>query len=231
MNERNDEWEEAVKVLIRALENIAQSMCDDYVKRNAEFRSNAGLKPKIIRRMRGETCEWCRALAGTYPYGEEPREVYQRHDNCDCTVEYVTEKGSQNVHTKRWTTDATPDKIEARKQVGLAESTAVIANKYKRYDYSKAVFAGKKDINWHWEKHCEEFSGWTKKQYLSRARELLMLPLKDGELEQVIRSDGSVSRYCYSTNEFVATTSDGNLRTFFRPKPGKEYWDDEHARN
>ncbi len=58
-----------------------------------------------------------------------------------------------------------------------------------------------------------------------------MLPLEDGKVEQVVRSDGSISRYCYSTNEFVATTSDGNLRTFFRPKQGEAYWNEEHSRN
>lgn len=108
-------WDQVEKILSRSLENIAQSMFDDYIKKNAEFRSKAGLSPKIIRKMHGETCEWCRALAGTYEYGEEPDEVYQRHDNCDCTVEYVTEKGKQDVWTKAWD----KGKIEARKTIGL----------------------------------------------------------------------------------------------------------------
>lgn len=98
-------------------------------------------------------------------------------------------------------------------------------------DYSKAVFAGKRDISWHLEKHRTEFEGWTEEQYLQRSRELLMKPLETGELEEIKRSDGSVSRYCFTTNEFIATTSDGNIRTFFRPKDEKEYWAYEHERN
>ncbi len=98
-------------------------------------------------------------------------------------------------------------------------------------DYSKAVFAGKKDIAWHLNKHRAGFDEWTEDQYLQRARDLLAEPLSSGELEEVTRSDGSISRYCYSTNEFVATTSDGNIRTFFKPEHGEEYWEDAHTRN
>lgn len=138
MSKRNEEWEEAVNVLIRALENIAQSMCDDYVKKNAEFRSNAGLNPKIIRRMRGETCPWCRQLAGTYEYGKEPHEVYQRHDNCDCTVEYVTEKGSQNVHTKQQS-DGSSERVSRAKATEAATAEADAAAKDQRIATTKAT--------------------------------------------------------------------------------------------
>lgn len=112
--------EEIKKILSRALANIAQAMFDDYVRENAEFRSRSGLTAKIVRKMHGETCEWCRALAGIYEYGEEADGVYQRHDNCDCTVEYVTEKERQNVWTRQWTYEKNPDKIEARKLLSNA---------------------------------------------------------------------------------------------------------------
>lgn len=38
--------------------------------------------PTLTRRMRGETCEWCRNRVGTFvdPDGE----LFARHDNCDC---------------------------------------------------------------------------------------------------------------------------------------------------
>ena len=98
-------------------------------------------------------------------------------------------------------------------------------------DYSKAVFSGNRDIKWHLEKHKSEFTGWTEEQYLQRAREILQAHLESGELEEIKRSDGSVSRYRISTNEFVATTNDGNIRTFFKPKERELYWKYEHERN
>lgn len=39
--------------------------------------------PTLTRTMTGrETCDWCRARAGTFTYPDP--ELFQRHDNCDC---------------------------------------------------------------------------------------------------------------------------------------------------
>lgn len=38
--------------------------------------------PTLTRRLRGETCEWCRARVGTFV--EPDAELFRRHDNCDC---------------------------------------------------------------------------------------------------------------------------------------------------
>ncbi len=87
------------EILERALTNIAQNYADEYIGKNAEFRAKSGLRTRIIRNTNGKCCKWCDALAGVYNY-PAPREVYQRHDNCDCTVTYISEKGAQDVHTK-----------------------------------------------------------------------------------------------------------------------------------
>lgn len=127
---------------------------------------------------------------------------------------------------------ANKERINAQKRAAYAARKASTNEEnHTIIDYSKAIFAGKKDITWHLNKHKADFDGWTEEQYLQRARELLMKPLSSDELEEITRSDGSISRYCFSTNEFIATTSDGNIRTFFKPKHGKEYWIDEHTRN
>jgi len=75
---------------------------DESVKRNAEFVSDSGVKAYIIRTTTGKCCEWCTNIAGKYEYGQEPKDIYRRHANCDCVVEYVTDGKSQNVHTKKW---------------------------------------------------------------------------------------------------------------------------------
>ena len=119
-----------------------------------------------------------------------------------------------------------------RETAGNATEKALNSEKPRAtIDYNKVIFSGKHDLSWHFNKHKSEFPGWTEKQYLQRARELLAAPLKDGEPEDIQRSDRSISRYCYAKNEFVASTADGNIRTFFRPSHGKEYWTDEHERN
>lgn len=90
-------WNQVDEVMKRSIENSTRSIFDEYIKQNSANRASVGITAKIVRKMHSETCEWCRSLAGVYIYGQEPHEVYQRHDNCDCTVEYFCEKGRQNV--------------------------------------------------------------------------------------------------------------------------------------
>ena len=87
------------EILQRSLKNISRNYIDEFVETNAEFRAKAGLREKIIRSTNGKCCKWCDKLAGIYDY-PAPKDVYRRHDNCDCTVTYISEKGAQDVHTK-----------------------------------------------------------------------------------------------------------------------------------
>lgn len=103
--------------------NFSQSIVDDAIKANVEFHFNAGLSPKITRRLLGDACAWCKSLAGTYDYHDEPADFYRRHERCRCTVEYSPKdgRGIQNSHTKKWREEQKRAKIEARKQVGLRQ--------------------------------------------------------------------------------------------------------------
>lgn len=112
---------EAIKwILQEPIVNFTQSVVDDAIKANVEFHAKAGLQPTITRTVRGKACDWCKNLAGTYPYHEEPKNVYQRHDRCRCTVEYNPKdsRGVQDSHTKKWRDPQKDAKIEARKQLG-----------------------------------------------------------------------------------------------------------------
>lgn len=100
--------------------NFSQSVVDDSIKANADFHYNAGLKPNIIRRLGGDACEWCKNLAGIYPYHSEPKEVYQRHERCRCTVDYrPSDARRQNVWTKAWRDPLKAEKIANRKTLNL----------------------------------------------------------------------------------------------------------------
>lgn len=84
--------------------NVSKGFHDSYIKINAKFRNDAGLKVYINRETDGKCCEWCTAMAGRYSYGTEPDDVYRRHDNCGCTVTYENGKQRQDVWSKRsWT--------------------------------------------------------------------------------------------------------------------------------
>ena len=103
--------------------NFSQSIVDDGIKANAEFHAKAGLQPKITRRVSGHACEWCSRLAGTYEYDEAPKEVYQRHERCRCTVDYNPGNGrKQDVWSKTWRDSQKEQKIANRKMLNLRKS-------------------------------------------------------------------------------------------------------------
>ena len=203
----------------------------------------------------GDTCPFCIMLASNGWQKASAKllkggHAEHIHANCDCefavrfdrsttVAGYDPEKylrqyraaGSDVNAMRRIDYAARRDAINAQKRAAWAARRLREQAGHGIIDYSKAVFAGNRDIKWHLEKHKSEFPGWTEEQYLQRAREILQAQLESGELEEISRSDGSVSRYCFSTNEFVATTGDGNIRTFFKPKEGEVYWEYEHERN
>lgn len=99
---------------------FSQSIVDDSIRKNAEFHHKVGLSPKIVRRVVGHPCKWCKSLEGSYNYPEVPKDIYRRHGNCRCTVDYHPGNGKkQNVHTKRWSESQKSAKIEVLKGVGL----------------------------------------------------------------------------------------------------------------
>lgn len=99
-----DSFEKGKWLLDEPIKNFTQSIVDDTIKKNADFHYKAGLRPKIIRREKGNCCDWCKAVAGVYDYQEVKNtgnNVYRRHRYCRCTVDYVPGDGKkQNVWTK-----------------------------------------------------------------------------------------------------------------------------------
>lgn len=86
--------------------NFSQAVVTDTLHANAQFQYEAGLSPVIHRTANGGCCEWCRSLAGDYPYKDyqdRGNDIYRRHRDCRCRVTYDPGEGRvQNVHTKLW---------------------------------------------------------------------------------------------------------------------------------
>lgn len=82
--------------------NVSKSFHDDCIKKNAQFRHDAGLKCYIIR-IGTKCCEWCSEVAGKYEFGDQPDGIFRRHDNCDCTIIYDGQvlRGKQNADGSR----------------------------------------------------------------------------------------------------------------------------------
>lgn len=113
----SDDYDKVSWVLDEPIQTFTQSVVDDAIKSNAEFHYESGMKPKIIRYVAGDCCEWCQQVAGRYTYPDVPKDVYRRHQRCRCTVNYYPGDGKvQNVHTKQW---KDTEKIEKRKTINL----------------------------------------------------------------------------------------------------------------
>ena len=67
--------------------NVSMSFHDNYIRENAKIRAKLGMKPTITRYGSG-CCTWCSEVAGRYKFGEQPKDVFRRHDNCNCVIIY-----------------------------------------------------------------------------------------------------------------------------------------------
>ena len=115
-----ENFDDVAWILDEPVESFSLNVVDEILKANIIFQGRSGLQPKIFRKAERKCCKWCSQLAGKYTYPDVPDDVYRRHNNCRCTVEYDPGDGRrQNVHTKKWTTQEESAKLEARKQIGM----------------------------------------------------------------------------------------------------------------
>lgn len=128
------DFDEIAWILAEPVVNYSQSIVDDAIRANAEFHAKAGLQPVITRKVAGNCCDWCKALAGKYRYPYDvPADVYRRHQRCRCTVDYDPKDGKvQNVHSKLWRGSDVPAKMKTRKTVGLQDRKQQTAQRIQR---------------------------------------------------------------------------------------------------
>jgi hypothetical protein len=72
----------------------------------------------------------------------------------------------------------------------------------------------------HFQKHRDEFGNISKETYLIMANDLI-------DLQSVLtkyEDDGDILYYDEATNEFLVLSSDGYIRTFFKPDNGINYY-------
>lgn len=91
-------------------------------------------------------------------------------------------------------------------------------------------FRSSRDLAEHYAKHAAEFGGITESEYLRRAQELRDRPA-GGDLRELIRDDGVITRFDRASGEFLAADPDGTIRTFFRPSAGEVYFQRQAQRS
>ncbi len=170
-------------------------------------------------------CEFAvRFRSDTTVAGYDPDKYYRQY----------REAGGDINKMRRIDYAARRDAINAQKRAAYAarklstneENTATIKVKTS----SSRQFVSEQLFQKHYDKHLSEFGEISKERYLEKANALADAPLSE-DIVQLVRSDGSIAKYCYSTNEFVVVTADGNIKTYFKPETKEAYWDEEIDRN
>lgn len=76
----------------------------------------------------------------------------------------------------------------------------------------------------HFEKHGREFGAIDRDEYLRRAQELRDRAV-GGDVLELVRKDGVVTRFDKQSGAFLACNRDRTIRTFFRPDDGLRYFE------
>lgn len=97
LEDHADNFSDIEKSFWDQLCNFSQNVVDQSIRDNMQLMARAGIKTQVIRQAEFKACEWCRDVAGTYDYAEVKdtgNDVWRRHENCRCTIDYVTDRNS-----------------------------------------------------------------------------------------------------------------------------------------
>jgi pyocin large subunit-like protein len=84
-------------------------------------------------------------------------------------------------------------------------------------------FTSRRNLEEHFEKHGEQFPGLSVTTYLAAAQMLRDAP-QGGDVLELRRRDGVITRFDRATGAFLAVNRDGTIRTFFKPNDGEAYF-------
>lgn len=147
-------------------------------------------------------------------------------DESSVVTETVTESPTESV-TESVTEQATYTATDESTTEPLTESTTEeqIFNDYADDVQVEYSFRTKKQLEQHFEKHGSEFDGdfnyETAEEYEDGANDVINNP---EALYKTEKEDGDGVYYIESTNEFVILSTDGYIRTYFRPTAGIDYF-------
>ena len=89
-------------------------------------------------------------------------------------------------------------------------------------EYVDYYFRSKKLLNQHYDKHGKEMGFASSKEYEKAASDVANNP---NALYKKEKEDNDDVYYLEETNEFVIISTDGYIRTYFKPDAGKAYFD------
>lgn len=84
----DDDYDNHATLFEMACATFAKHVVDRNMKCNADFHKSLGLKVLIVRIADSNGCEWCASQAGTYDISKAPNDIWGRHNDCNCSIDY-----------------------------------------------------------------------------------------------------------------------------------------------
>lgn len=145
------------------------------------------------------------------------------------TTSFTTTKKSRTTVTQTTTKKVTTSKTSKTKKTKTTAVTTTVTTTttaaVQDDSYVEYHFRNKKLLNQHFEKHGGEFRddfGYeTAEEYEKGASDVINAP---DALYKLEAEDGDGVYYIEDTNEFVILSTDGYIRTYFRPSGGIDYF-------
>lgn len=135
------------------------------------------------------------------------------------TAQATTEKATTEVSVEddvELDTEAENDSKTEETTEATAEPTTEVSVETVAYEFRKQQY-----LDEHFAKHGSEFDYETAEEYLAGANRVINDP---NSLYKIEAEDGDHIYYLESTNEFVVVSTDGYIRTYFRPSAGIDYF-------
>lgn len=101
------------------------------------------------------------------------------------------------------------------------ESTETNTQQEVSVEKKDYVFKNERLLRQHFEKHGEDFDYATMEEYEKHASDVIN---SDKALTKTEKEDGDYVFYIEETNEFVILSTDGYIRTYFKPSGGLSYF-------
>lgn len=141
------------------------------------------------------------------------------------TVDEMTEYSGSSESVSVSVSSAISESSEESAIETSAETTSEIFDDYSGDTYVEYYFRTEKQRDQHFEKHGgefeEEFGYETAEDYEQGASDVINDP---DALFKTEAEDGDGVYYIEETNEFVILSTDGYIRTYFRPSAGINYF-------
>lgn len=102
----NPEFTNIEKSFVDQIVNFSENVVDESIRENAGLMFRSGIRTVVVRQAEFGGCKWCQAVAGVYDYNEvsdKGNDVWLRHDNCKCTIDFHTERSSERVYNYKET--------------------------------------------------------------------------------------------------------------------------------